>query len=42
MYEGQYRQALDNAGFKGFRVITFESGRAIQGGVAGARAAIYR
>ena len=32
MYEGEYRQALDNAGFKGFRVITFESGRAIQEG----------
>ncbi len=32
MYEGEYRQALDNAGFKGFRIITFESGRAIQQG----------
>jgi predicted nucleotide-binding protein (sugar kinase/HSP70/actin superfamily) len=32
MYEGEYRQALDNAGFKGFRVITFQSGRAIQDG----------
>jgi predicted nucleotide-binding protein (sugar kinase/HSP70/actin superfamily) len=32
MYEGEYRQALDNAGFKGFRIITFESGRAIQEG----------
>ena len=29
MYEGEYRQALDNAGFKGFRVLTFESSRAI-------------
>lgn len=32
MYEGEYRQALDNAGFKGFRVITFRSTRAIQDG----------
>jgi predicted nucleotide-binding protein (sugar kinase/HSP70/actin superfamily) len=32
MYEGEYRQSLDNAGFKGFRVITFQSGRAIQEG----------
>lgn len=32
MYEGEYRQALDNAGFKGFRVLTFESSRAIQDG----------
>jgi predicted nucleotide-binding protein (sugar kinase/HSP70/actin superfamily) len=32
MYEGEYKQALDNAGFKGFRVITFQSGRAIQEG----------
>ena len=30
MYEGEYRQALDNAGFKGFRVITFQSGRAFK------------
>lgn len=32
MYEGEYRQALDNAGFKGFRIVTFQSGRAIQEG----------
>jgi predicted nucleotide-binding protein (sugar kinase/HSP70/actin superfamily) len=32
MYEGEYRQALENAGFKGFRVLTFESSRAIQDG----------
>lgn len=32
MYEGEYRQALDNAGFKDFRIVTFESGRAIQHG----------
>ncbi len=32
MYEGEYRQALDNAGFKGFRVLTFQSARAIQDG----------
>ena len=32
MYESEYRQALDNAGFKGFRVITFQSNRAIQEG----------
>lgn len=32
MYEGEYRQALDNAGFAGFRVITFQSARAIQEG----------
>jgi hypothetical protein len=29
MYEGEYRQALDNAGFKGFRVLTFDSSRTI-------------
>src|SRR5579884_1665538 len=32
MYEGEYRQALENAGFRGFRVITFQSARAIQEG----------
>jgi len=32
MYEGEYGQALANAGFRGFRVITFQSGQAIQEG----------
>ena len=32
MYEGEYRRALANAGFQGFRVITFHSARAIQDG----------
>ncbi len=32
MYEGEYRQALENAGFHGFRVITFQSARAFQQG----------
>ena len=32
MYEGEYRQALENAGFRGFRVLTFQSSRAIQDG----------
>ena len=32
MYEGEYRQALENAGFEGFRVLTFQSARAIQDG----------
>jgi predicted nucleotide-binding protein (sugar kinase/HSP70/actin superfamily) len=32
MYESEYRQALENAGFKHFRVITFQSSRAIQEG----------
>jgi predicted nucleotide-binding protein (sugar kinase/HSP70/actin superfamily) len=29
MYESEYRQALDNAGFKGFRVLTFNSNKVI-------------
>ena len=32
MYEGEYRQALENAGFHGFRVLTFQSSRAIRDG----------
>ena len=32
MYEGEYRQALANAGFQGFRVVTFQTARAIQDG----------
>lgn len=32
MYEGEYRQALQNAGFPGFRIITFQGSRAIQDG----------
>ena len=32
MYESEYRQALHNAGFPGFRVITFQSNRVIREG----------
>jgi predicted nucleotide-binding protein (sugar kinase/HSP70/actin superfamily) len=32
MYEGEYRHAVANAGFDGFRVLTFQSSRAIQDG----------
>jgi predicted nucleotide-binding protein (sugar kinase/HSP70/actin superfamily) len=32
MYESEYRLALDNAGFVGFRVVTFQSNRVIQEG----------
>ncbi|WP_321471797.1 hypothetical protein [uncultured Paludibaculum sp.] len=32
MYESEYRQALDSAGFPGFRVFTFHSNSAVLGG----------
>jgi predicted nucleotide-binding protein (sugar kinase/HSP70/actin superfamily) len=32
MYEGEYRQALQNAGFSRFRILTFDSARAVKGG----------
>ena len=32
MYEGEYRRAVHNAGFHDFRVLTFQSNRAVQDG----------
>jgi predicted nucleotide-binding protein (sugar kinase/HSP70/actin superfamily) len=32
MYESEYRQALDNAGYHGFRVVTFDSNQVIRKG----------
>ncbi|MGQ9917909.1 MAG: hypothetical protein ACUVS7_10870 [Bryobacteraceae bacterium] len=32
MYESEYRQALEDAGFPGFRVLTFQAAAAIRGG----------